>query len=151
MVLDLIEAAVRTGRHAEVAAHVVAVEEAGVAQLAPCAALLATAAAAVAGTDVAAAGELFGRALAVPGADRWPFELVASAGLTNRQSAQHLLISRRTVDARLYRSFAELGISTCAALPDAIESPPAVPADLTTRKSRSRPASRHHRSPSSVM
>ncbi len=199
VVLDLIEAAVRTGRHAEAAAHVIAVEQAGVARLSPRAALLATAGAAVAGAD-AAAGDLFGRALAVPGADRWPFELarvhlvygehlrrarattearhhlatahhtferlgarpwvaraetelraagvgqrpasaaddgpvvtltpqerevvlLAAAGLTNRQIAQRLLISRRTVDVHLYRSFAKLGISTRAALPDAIEPP----------------------------
>jgi DNA-binding CsgD family transcriptional regulator len=199
VVLDLIEAAVRTGRHAEAAAHVTAVEQAGVAQLSPRAALLATAGAAVAGVD-AAAGDLFGRAVAVPGADRWPFELarvhlmygehlrrarattearhhlstahrtferlgarpwvaraetelraagagrrpastaddgpvvtltpqerevvlLAAAGLTNRQIAQRLLISRRTVDVHLYRSFAKLGISTRAALPDAIQPP----------------------------
>lgn len=191
--LDLVESAVRTGRHAAAAAHVAAVRRARVAELSPRAALLAKAAEAVA----AASGELFRQALAVPGASRWPFEyarvqlaygeqlrraratiaarehlhtarlafdrlearpwatraaselraagggqeagrtdpppvpgltpqerevvLLAAAGLSNQQIAQRLLISRRTVDAHLYRAFPKLGIKTRAALRDALD------------------------------
>ena len=37
-------------------------------------------------------------------------ELVAQ-GLTNRQAAERLVVSRRTVDNHLYRIFAKLGVS----------------------------------------
>ncbi len=70
-VLDLVEAATRTGRHAEAAAHVAAFRQARVADLSPRAAMLVHAAAAVAATD--RADELFRRALAVPEAQTWPF------------------------------------------------------------------------------
>ncbi|MFD8810219.1 AAA family ATPase [Streptomyces sp. NPDC059627] len=72
--MDLVEAAVRSSRQAEADAHVTAMREAGVAALSPRLALLAAGAAAIAASgDVAAV--LFEEALAVPGAERWGFEL----------------------------------------------------------------------------
>jgi DNA-binding CsgD family transcriptional regulator len=72
--LDLVEAAVRCNRRTEADAHVTAMRAAGVAALSPRLALLAAGAAAVAASgDMATA--LFEEALAVPGAERWSFEL----------------------------------------------------------------------------
>jgi DNA-binding CsgD family transcriptional regulator len=72
--LDLVEAATRAGHPAEAAAHVAAIRAAGIDRLSPRQALLSSTAAAITAPD-AAAGDLFERALAVPGADRWPFEV----------------------------------------------------------------------------
>jgi hypothetical protein len=74
LTLDLTEAAVRTGRQAEAVAHVAAVRQAGLAAISPRQALISDGAAAMAAPDAGAAA-LFERALAVPGADRWPFDL----------------------------------------------------------------------------
>ena len=193
--MDLVEAAVRTGRNAEAAAHVTALREAGVAALSPRLALLATASEAMAAPDDAASGA-FGKALAIPGADRFPFDLarvrlcygerlrrgraitearaqltaaleiferlgaapwaaraaselraagravrgdrdlltpqeleiakLAAAGLSNKEIGQRLSLSHRTVGAHLYQIFPKLGITTRAALRDALASlPPA--------------------------
>jgi DNA-binding CsgD family transcriptional regulator len=191
--LDLVEAALRTGRSDEAQAHVRALREAGVAGLSPRLALLAGAAAAmVAPDDQAAAG--FERALAVPGASRWPLDLarvqllhgerlrrlremtraraqlaaaleafrrlgagawaaraaqelratgqarprgeqpecevltpaeleiaqLAASGLSNKQIGTRLFLSHRTVGAHLYRVFPKLGITSRAALRDAL-------------------------------
>ncbi|MFF7203275.1 ATP-binding protein [Streptomyces sp. NPDC008141] len=198
LVLDLVEAAVRTGRHAEAAAHVAAVREAGIAEISPRLAMLVEASAAFAAQDRPAL-ELFERALAVPGTDRWPFELarvrlaygerlrraqsateartyladaldtfqrlgarpwaaragnelramglstgheessesgsltpqqreiaeLAAAGLTNKQIGERLFLSPRTVSTHLYQLFPKLGVTSRAALRDALaELPP---------------------------
>jgi len=72
--LDLAEAAVRTGRLDEAAAHVDAVRKAGIAGLSSRLALLAAGSAATAAPDNDAPG-LFEEALAIPGVRRWPFDL----------------------------------------------------------------------------
>lgn len=72
--LDLVEAAVRTGRLDEAAAHVDAVRKAGIAGLSSRLALLAAGSAAIAAPDHNAPG-LFEEALAIPGVQRWPFDL----------------------------------------------------------------------------
>jgi hypothetical protein len=72
--MDLVEAAVRTRRHAEATAHVTAMRDAQIGALSPRLALLAAGSAAIAATG-GQASELFLEALAVPGAERWPFEL----------------------------------------------------------------------------
>ncbi|HTT55458.1 MAG TPA: AAA family ATPase [Streptosporangiaceae bacterium] len=72
--LDLVEAAARAGHHAEAAAHVTAIRAAGVARLSARQALVAHAAMAITAADDRAPG-LFEQALAVPGADRWPFDV----------------------------------------------------------------------------
>ncbi|WP_455569794.1 ATP-binding protein [Streptomyces prunicolor] len=74
VVMDLVESAVRTGRTSEATAHAAAAHEAGVAAISPRLALLVKASAAIAADDQDALG-LFEEALAVPGTDRWPFEL----------------------------------------------------------------------------
>jgi DNA-binding CsgD family transcriptional regulator len=72
--MDLVEAAIRTGRHAEAAGHVAAIRAANIAALSPRLALLAGGSAAIAAPDDSAA-RLFEEALSSPGADRWPFDL----------------------------------------------------------------------------
>jgi len=72
--LDLVEAAVRTGRRAEAAAHLQAMRDAGLPAVSGHLALLTAAAAALCASDEDAA-KLFTDALNVPGADRWPFDL----------------------------------------------------------------------------
>ncbi len=198
--MDLVEAAVRTGRHAEAAAHVTAMREAGIAAISPRLALLAGGAEAIAAPDGSAAG-LFEAALAVPGADRFPFDLarvqlccgerlrraratkesrahlaaaldaferlgarpwatraagelhatgqtraradqpardsltpqereiamLAAAGLSNKEIGQQLFLSHRTVGAHLYQIFPKLGITSRAALRDALASLPPEP------------------------
>jgi DNA-binding CsgD family transcriptional regulator len=48
---------------------------------------------------------------------------LAASGMTNRQIADRLHLSRRTVDAHLYRVFPKLGITGRAALRDALDRP----------------------------
>jgi hypothetical protein len=147
MTLDLTEAAVRTGRPAEARAHVAAVRQAGVAAISPRQAMIVEGAAAIAAPDHEAAA-LFGRALAVPGADRWPFDRariqlacgerlrrmkattgaraqLAAAGLTNKQIAERLYLSPRTIATHLHQVFPKLGITSRAALRDALGGLPA--------------------------
>jgi DNA-binding CsgD family transcriptional regulator len=72
--MDLVEAAARAGRHDEAAAHAAAMGDADIASLSPRLALVARGSAAIAAPDDRAVG-LFDQALAIPGIDRWPFEL----------------------------------------------------------------------------
>jgi DNA-binding CsgD family transcriptional regulator len=190
---DLVEAAVRTDRRVEAAAHVSAMVDANVAAISPRLAMLQHGCAAVAAADDAAL-DLFEQALAVPGADRWPFEmarirlcygerlrrtratteartqlaealevfqrlgahpwtsraggelratgqstrrvvgplhddltaqereiaLLAAGGMSNKQIGERLFLSHRTVGAHLYRIFPKLGITSRAALRDAL-------------------------------
>ena len=71
---DLVQAAVRTGRHTEAAAHAAAIRDAGIAGISPRLALLAAGSAAIAAPGSSGPG-LFQEALAIPGADRFPFDL----------------------------------------------------------------------------
>jgi DNA-binding CsgD family transcriptional regulator len=192
--MDLVEAAVRTGRRDEAAAHVAAMEVAPLFTGRPRLALVrAGSAALVASGDEAV--RRFERALAVPGAERHPFErarvqlaygehlrrarstsasriqlaaalaafrdlgahswatrasnelqatglthrsaaadgpplvltaqehqiaLLAATGLSNKQIGSRLYLSPRTVGAHLYRTFPKLGITSRAALRDAL-------------------------------
>ncbi|MFJ6892519.1 ATP-binding protein [Streptomyces hokutonensis] len=193
VVMDLVEAAVRTGRTSEATAHATAARDAGIASISPRLALLVKASEAIAAADHDAIG-LFEEALAVPGTDRWPFELarvrlaygerlrrvkstteartqladaidtferlgarpwtaragnelratglsvgaagvtgpasltpqqreialLAAAGLTNKQIAERLFLSPRTVAAHLRQLFPKLGVASRAALRDAL-------------------------------
>src|SRR5262249_36621363 len=74
VILDVVEAAKRSGRKAEAAAHLAAIREANIAAISSRMALLAGGAAAIAGPDERAV-ERFEEALAIPGADHWPFDL----------------------------------------------------------------------------
>jgi DNA-binding CsgD family transcriptional regulator len=195
--MDLVEAAVRTNRRNEAAAHVTAMREANVAALSPRMALLEAGSAALAAPDQFSA-ELFEDAIAIPNVDRWPFDLarvrlaygehlrrsraitdsrthlsaaldvfrrlgaspwtaraanelraageaissasvpgtaqltpqehrtalLAATGLTNKEIGERLFLSPRTVGAHLYRVFPKLGVSTRAALRDALATLP---------------------------
>ena len=190
--IDLIEAAARTGRLTEAAAHASAMQTAGVAELSPRQHFLTAASAAIAAAGTRA--DLFDQALAISDADRWPFELarvqliygerlrrggaitesrshlssaldtfrrlgaqpwtdraatelratgktrarrepeardtltpqeheiatLAASGLSNKEIAAQLFLSHRTVGAHLYRIFPKLGITSRAALRDAL-------------------------------
>jgi DNA-binding CsgD family transcriptional regulator len=50
---------------------------------------------------------------------------LAAEGLSNREIAQRLYMSHRTVGAHLYRIFPKLGITSRTQLPRALRSPPA--------------------------
>jgi DNA-binding CsgD family transcriptional regulator len=191
--MDLVEAAVRTNRRSEAAAHVTAMREANVAALSPRMALIEAGSAAMAAPDPISV-DLFEDAIAIPHAERWPFELarvrlaygerlrrsraitesrthlaaalevfqgigarpwttraaielraagdtisstnvratpvltpqehqtalLAATGLTNKEIAERLFLSPRTVGAHLYRVFPKLGVTTRAALRDAL-------------------------------
>jgi DNA-binding CsgD family transcriptional regulator len=193
VLMDLVEAAVRTGRHTEAAAHVTAMRDAGIAAISPRLALLAAGSEAIAAPDGNGL-ELFEEALAIPGLDRFPFDLarvqflygerlrrarstkesrlhlaaaleiferlgarpwasrtagelqatgrtnaradqpardsltpqerqiamLAATGLSNKEIGQRLFMSHRTVGAHLYQIFPKLGITSRAALRDAL-------------------------------
>jgi DNA-binding CsgD family transcriptional regulator len=194
VVVDLVEAAVRTQRGAEAATHVAAVQHAGIAALSPRKAMLVDASAAIAAQTDEEAIALFEQALAHPGLQQWPFDLarvtlaygerlrkarsttdaraslcaalatfeelrarpwadraqralqatgwmakraegtdsvrltpqeleiahLAASGLTNKQIAERLYLSPRTVGGHLGRAFPKLGITSRAALRDAL-------------------------------
>jgi DNA-binding CsgD family transcriptional regulator len=90
-----VEAAVRTGRQQEAAAHVVAMREARIAGISPRLALLVTASAALA-APAGQASQLFERAVAIRGAGRWPFELAR----VQLAYGEHLRRIRATTEAR---------------------------------------------------
>jgi DNA-binding CsgD family transcriptional regulator len=193
LVMDLVEAAMRTGRQAEAAAHVAAARKADLAAISPRLALITGGSAAIAAPDDQD-GELFEQALAIPGVDRWPFDLariqlafgerlrrtkattqartqlaaaldtfqqlgarpwaaragnelratglsrgqadaigpasltpqqreiatLAAAGLTNKQIGERLFLSPRTIATHLYQLFPKLGVTSRAALRDAL-------------------------------
>jgi DNA-binding CsgD family transcriptional regulator len=197
VLMDLVEAAVRTGRNAEAAAHVAAMHEANIAGISPRLALVVGAATAIAAPDDTAIG-LFQAALALPDIERWQFDLarvrlaygerlrrcramvdarlqldkaldiferlgarpwiarasaelratgqtkpragdnvfdrltaqefeivsLAATGLTNKQIAERLFLSHRTVGGHLHRAFPKLGVTTRAALRDALAALP---------------------------
>ena len=74
VMIDVVEAAIRTGRPAEAAAHVAAVRTGNFPAISPRLGLLASTAAAIGAPDHQAV-ERFDAALATPGADHWPFDL----------------------------------------------------------------------------
>ena len=193
LIMDVVEAGVRSGRIAEARAHVAAARACGVAELSPRLAMTVDAAAALVAPDAQAPG-LFDAALAVAGGERWPFERarimlaygarlrrikattdarahltdaldvfhrlgahpwaaraaaelratgqsigglppagpaaltpqqreiaeLAAAGLTNKQIGERLFLSPRTVGTHLYQIFPKLGITSRAALRDAL-------------------------------
>lgn len=192
--MDLVEAAVRTQRQEVALAHALALRESGIERLSTRMALITAGSIAMATRDDRAAAEEYERALALPQARRWTFDLarvrlaygerlrrgrapsqargpltealetferigatpwaerarvelratrwggdrrqskadavltpqereiaeLAASGLTNRQIAERLFISHRTVGAHLYQIFPKLGISSRAALRDAL-------------------------------
>ncbi|MFF4795355.1 AAA family ATPase [Streptomyces sp. NPDC001276] len=191
-IFDLVEAAVRTGREAEAAAHLSTLRELEVDRLSDRYAMLVAGASGLCAPDDDTAVAHFEQALSVPGAERWVFEAarirlalgerlrrsgakgsaraaltaasdsfsrlvaapwvertrtelratgrptspivaqplltpqeleiahLAASGLSNKQIGQQLYISHRTVGAHLYKVYPKLGITTRAALRDAL-------------------------------
>ena len=74
VLLDVVESAVRTGRTVQASAHVSAMREVDAAAISPRLALVVAGAAAIA-TDGDEATRLYCKSLAVPRAERWPFDL----------------------------------------------------------------------------
>ncbi len=111
-VLDLVEAAVRTGRRREAAAHVGAMREARIAAISPRLALLVTASAALA-APAGQAGQLFERALGLRGADRWPFEFAR----VQLAFGEHLRRVQATSDARVHLGAALAAFQALGARP----------------------------------
>jgi DNA-binding CsgD family transcriptional regulator len=98
-VLDVVESALRTGRHDEAAAHAGALVAAGLATVSPRAAMVVTAAQALTASEDDA-GRLFDAAVGVPDGDRWPFERARVQLLYG----EHLRRRRSTTDARVQLS-----------------------------------------------
>jgi DNA-binding CsgD family transcriptional regulator len=193
LIMELVEAAARSGRSTEAAAHVAAAREADIGELSSRLALVLAGSAAMAAAD-RDHRDLFERALRTPDADRWPFDLarvqlaygerlrrtqspsdarahlsaaidvfehlgarpwtaraanelrasgihrerpypadqagltaqqrqiaeLAAAGLSNKQIAERLFVSPRTVGYHLHQIFPKLGITSRAALRDAL-------------------------------
>ena len=193
--MDLVEAAERTNRHAEALAHVQAMREADFPAISPRLGLLLAGASAIAAPESADL-DLYEQALAMPGAEDWPFDhariqllygerlrrvraiaeartplsaalatferlgakpwatrarselratgqtrhrfapggaatapltaqereiaSLAAQGLSNKQIGERLFLSPRTVGSHLYRIFPKLGITSRAALRDAL-------------------------------
>jgi DNA-binding CsgD family transcriptional regulator len=108
-VMDLVEAAVRTGRYTEAAAHVEAAEAAGAAAISPRLALIVAGSAAMAAHDMEAA-PMFEHALATPDAEGWPFELAR----VELMYGERLRRARATTESRehlgaAFETFARLG------------------------------------------
>jgi hypothetical protein len=74
VLMDVVEAALHTGRNAQAAAHVAAMQQANLATLSSRLALVVSASAAMVASDDTAV-ELFEAALASPASERWQFDL----------------------------------------------------------------------------
>ncbi|WHM41535.1 AAA family ATPase [Streptomyces sp. BPTC-684] len=195
--LDLVEAALHTGRTAQARRHALAAHHADLPAVSPRLALLTYGALAMTATDPAEAADLYHRAETHPAADRFPFELarirlahgvrlrhtrardaarraltlaaeafdrlgtppwaeraraelraagapvsasttglatltwqerriadLAAGGLTNKEIGVRMHLSPRTVSSHLYRIFPKLGITSRAALRDALSNLP---------------------------
>ncbi|MFJ8436975.1 AAA family ATPase [Kitasatospora sp. NPDC094019] len=191
--LDLVEAALHTGRAEQARAHALAARDAGLPDLSPRLALITHGALAMTAEDDTEAAAHYARAQSHPAAERFPFELarirlahgtalrrvhgaaaaripltqaaktfdrldapawaarahaelraagvaprtpepdplpltwqerrvaeLAAGGLTNKEIGERMRLSPRTVSAHLYRTFPKLGITTRAALRDAL-------------------------------
>ncbi|MFJ6774114.1 LuxR C-terminal-related transcriptional regulator [Kitasatospora sp. NPDC091257] len=198
--LDLVEAALHTGRAAQARRHALAAEEAGLPDISPRLALITYGALAMTATEPAHATKWYRRAESLPAANSFPFELarirlahgvylhrtrgpkaahpilavaveaferigastwaarartelrttrpspldspqhlealtrqerliadLAASGLSNKEIGAQTHLSPRTVSSHLYRVFPKLGITSRAALRDALDRLPTTP------------------------
>ena len=97
VVMDLVEAAERSGRHDEAVAHVEAARRARLHRVSPRLALLCAASEALVAGPESAAGA-FERALMTPGGDAWPFDLAR----IELAYGEHLRRQRHSTRARVH-------------------------------------------------
>jgi ATP/maltotriose-dependent transcriptional regulator MalT len=144
MVMDLVEAAIRTGRTEEARTHVAAAQQVGIPRISPRTALITAGAAALAADDNQA-GPLFEAALSLPEADRWPFEharvhLAYGEWLRRtRDTARARLHLRAALDTLVRlgtRPWAERARNELRATGVATASQPGTPAALLTPQER---------------
>ena len=140
VVMDLVEAAVRTHRQAEADRHVRAMQEAGIAALSPRLAILAAASAAIAAGDDRAP-VLFEQALSLPTVDQWPFD-VARVRLAY---GERLRRARAAAESRIHLQAALAAFRKLGAVPWAARAEQELRATGHTRMSS---ASGCHRSDS---
>jgi DNA-binding CsgD family transcriptional regulator len=112
VVMDLVEAAVRTHRPEEADRHVRAMREADLAALSPRLAILAAASAAIAAGDDRAPA-LFEQALSLPTVDQWPFD-VARVRLAY---GERLRRTRATTESRIHLQAALTAFQKLGAAP----------------------------------
>jgi DNA-binding CsgD family transcriptional regulator len=115
VIMDLVEAAVRTGRHAEASLHVATASEAGIESISSRLKLVTRGSAAIA-APASQAAELFERALAVPGAERWPFDLAR----VQLSFGERLRRAKATAEARKHLATARDTFERLGALPWAL-------------------------------
>ncbi|MER5435536.1 AAA family ATPase [Streptomyces sp. NPDC002588] len=113
--MDLVEAAVRSGRRADALAHVAVLRQTGLPGISGRLALVTAGSAAIAAPEDRAAG-LFEEALAVPDAERWPFDLAR----VRLAYGEHLRRGRAAKDSRAHlaaalHTFRRLGAAPWAA------------------------------------
>jgi DNA-binding CsgD family transcriptional regulator len=113
--MDLVDAAMRTGRRTEAVAHVAAMREAGITACSPRLALVYAGSAAIAAPDEEAA-DLFEEALAIEGSGRWQFDLAR----VRLAYGEHLHRTGRRGEARTqlaaaFNAFEDLGARPWAA------------------------------------
>lgn len=111
-VMDLVEAAIRTGHLREATAHVAAAREARIAGISSRLALLVTASSALV-APAGEAGHIFERALGIHGADRWPFEFAR----VQLAFGEHLRRVRAPSEARVHLGAALVSFRTLRARP----------------------------------
>ncbi len=115
VLLDLVEASVRTDRHAQAAAHVAAMRDAGLVFVSPRLAMIAAASEALV-EDGDRGLALFDEALSVPGGDRWPFDRARVQLLYG----ERLRRGRATTEARVQLAVAEATFERLGARPWAL-------------------------------
>ena len=134
VVMDLVEAAVRTHRQAEADRHVRAMQEAGIAALSPRLAILAAASAAIAAGDDRAPA-LFEQALSLPTVDQWPFD-VARVRLAY---GERLRRARAAAESRIHLQAALTAFRKLGAVPWAARAEQELRATGHTRMSSAAP------------
>ncbi|MGW0996446.1 ATP-binding protein [Streptomyces sp. NPDC002523] len=115
LIWDFTEAATRTGHHDEAAAHLAAVRDAGIPSISPRLAMITEAATALADPHVVDR-DLFDKAIATPGAERWPFDLARiRLGYGERLRRDQASVAARPHLEAALRTFERLGAAPWSA------------------------------------